>query len=163
MNNLKVCRKCGEEKDRTLFGSHKGEKGNKDGLQPWCKKCSNFATQERKKHNLKTNPKFRIDRRMSKNISRQLKASKNGRSWKDLLGYTVEDLLSHLEKSFRDGMTWDNYGRVWHIDHIIPKSFFIYDNYESEQFKACWSLSNLQPLLAEENRKKNNKVPNPFV
>lgn len=100
---------------------------------------------------------------MSKNISRQLKASKNGRSWKDLLGYTVEDLLSHLEKSFRDGMTWDNYGRVWHIDHIIPKSFFIYDNYESEQFKACWSLSNLQPLLAEENRKKNNKVPNPFV
>jgi len=163
MCDIKTCKKCGEEKNKSFFGFHRGKKGNKDGLQPWCKLCHNKAGQDRKKFKLKTDIKFRVDRRMSKNISKQRKAHKNGKSWKGLLGYSIEDLFSHLAKNFRDGMSWDNYGKVWHIDHIIPKSFFIYESYESEQFKQCWSLDNLQPLLVEENRKKNNKVPNPFL
>lgn len=44
-------------------------------------------------------------------------------------------------------MTWENYGKNgWHIDHIIPKSFFKFDSQEHPAFKACWALSNLQPL-----------------
>ena len=54
-------------------------------------------------------------------------------------------------------MSWDNYGE-WHIDHIIPVSSFSFDNVDSEDFKKCWSLTNLQPLWSYENIKKSNKL-----
>jgi hypothetical protein len=74
----------------------------------------------------------------------------------DILGYTPEDLILHLEKQFNDGMNWDNYGE-WHIDHIKPISSFIFESSEDEEFKRCWSLDNLQPMWGIENIKKGNK------
>lgn len=32
-----------------------------------------------------------------------------------LLGYSIEELMVHLEALFTTGMTWDNYGE-WHVD-----------------------------------------------
>lgn len=162
MTQLKKCSCCEILKEINQFGSHKGKNGNKDGLQPHCNPCK-YAKAKQWRDKNKNNLKYRLDRRMHKNISKRLNAFKGGRSWKRLVGYTTRDLISHLEKQFRDGMTWENYGTVWHIDHIIPKSFFKYENYEDEMFKKCWSLENLQPLFAKENLSKNNKVPNPFL
>lgn len=50
-------------------------------------------------------------------------------------------------------MTWDNYGE-WHIDHIIPISSAksLYDGIRLSQ------LENLQPLWAEENILKGDKL-----
>jgi hypothetical protein len=41
----------------------------------------------------------------------------------DVLQYTPEELINHLEKQFKDDMTWDNYG-VWHVDHKFPITSF---------------------------------------
>lgn len=50
---------------------------------------------------------------------------------------------------FTKGMTWENHGHNgWHIDHIIPCSFFKYESFEDISFQYCWSLENLQPLWA---------------
>jgi hypothetical protein len=75
----------------------------------------------------------------------------------DLLPYTLEDLIKHLEIQFKDGMNWENYGE-WHIDHIIPITNFKFKNTDDELFKECWSLSNLQPMWGNENSSKNNKI-----
>ena len=83
--------------------------------------------------------------------------SKGGRRWEALVGYTLKELMAHLETQFKEGMTWDNYGSHWHIDHIRPKSWFIYESVNDEQFKQCWALSNLQPLEADINHTKNNR------
>lgn len=64
------------------------------------------------------------------------------------LGYTRQDLASHLEAQFSDGMSWANYGE-WHIDHIIPKNLF--DPTSKRQLRECWSLDNLRPLWAKDN------------
>ncbi len=75
-----------------------------------------------------------------------------------LLGYTLQDLKSYIESKFTEGMTWDNYGRGgWHLDHIIPKSFFNFNNIS--EFKYCWSFHNLQPLWEVDNIRKSNKLP----
>jgi len=83
----------------------------------------------------------------------------------DTLGYTFNDLRNHLESKFESGMTWDNYGE-WHIDHITPESWFSYTEIDSDQFRQCWSLENLQPMWAAQNRRKNNlylgKYKEPF-
>jgi hypothetical protein len=75
----------------------------------------------------------------------------------DILGYNVIDLKRHLERQFEKGMKWDNYGSYWHIDHIIPASWFKYESYNDEQFKQCWRLENLKPMKAEENMSKQNR------
>ena len=68
-------------------------------------------------------------------VLKENNVEKNGHYF-DVLKYTPEELISHLEKQFKDGMTWDNYGiKGWHIDHIIPCCKFDL-TLESEQRKC---------------------------
>jgi hypothetical protein len=71
-----------------------------------------------------------------------------------LLGCSIANLAGHLEKSFQPGMTWENYGPVWHLDHIKPCAKFDLTN--PTQQRECFHWTNLQPLFAEENLKKGD-------
>ncbi len=105
-------------------------------------------------------PSFKLNQNTSRAIRCSLKfkgLSKNGRHWETLVNYTIKELKEHLENLFQPGMTWKNYGH-WHIDHILPLSFFIYTSVDDVEFKYCWSLENLQPLWAVDNIKKKNKI-----
>jgi hypothetical protein len=74
-----------------------------------------------------------------------------------LLGCSVNEFKEHIEKQFKPGMSWDNYGLyTWHIDHIIPCSSF--DLTKEEEQRKCFHYTNLQPLWANENLKKWKKV-----
>ena len=79
------------------------------------------------------------------------------KSYFDILGYTPEELIIHLEKQFKDDMTWDNYG-VWHVDHKLPITSFDIQEMGDEEFMKCWCLDNLQPMWGEENIRKSNKL-----
>jgi hypothetical protein len=83
---------------------------------------------------------------------------KQNRSWPEILGYSAQQLMDHLEKQFRKGMTWKNFGiHGWHIEHIVPASSFNFSSLEDPEFKACWSLGNLRPEWAEVNWAKSDK------
>lgn len=86
-------------------------------------------------------------------------SSKNWRPISSFLPYTIDELIRHLEKQFKKGMTWSNHGK-WHIDHIRPDCKFNYKSVDDEKFKKCWALENLQPLWAEDNLKKGGKLIN---
>lgn len=73
-----------------------------------------------------------------------------------LLGYSFEELKSHLERQFLPGMSWENRSE-WHIDHIIPLSAFNINGCD-DHFLRAWSLPNLRPLWAKENLKKSKKI-----
>ncbi len=105
--------------------------------------------------------KGRLDHAMSSAINIALNGAKNGHCWELLVGYTLNDLMKHLEKQFQIGMTWKNYGN-WHVDHKIPVSVFNYSKPEDIDFKRCWALKNLQPLWAGDNIRKSNKLKKAF-
>lgn len=102
------------------------------------------------------NINYRLNRLITNVIWSSLRDNKNNKKWQTLVGFTLEELKNHLERQFKEGMSWDNYGK-WHIDHIKPKSLFNIKSYEDKEFKECWSLNNLQPLWAKENLSKYNK------
>jgi hypothetical protein len=104
--------------------------------------------QERNRH--ATDINFRLKKNVSRSINRMIR--KNGDSTFNNLPYTAQELREHLEKQFDDKMTWDNYGSYWHIDHIIPHSIFRYTSMKDPAFMECWSLKNLRPLEARQNR-----------
>jgi hypothetical protein len=98
---------------------------------------------------------------MKAGIYLALKSKKNGRKWESLVGYTLEELMAHLEKQFQPGMTWENYGE-WHLDHIHPRAAHFYTDSTDPDFQRCWALDNLQPLWAKDNKLKSAKITQPF-
>jgi hypothetical protein len=162
----KKCSKC--ELDLSL-DNFCNDKKSKSGKQSNCKLCKNKQITEYYKRNpnkrFKRNKQQLLERyrknKINFNFSRRMRQSLNGlkqsASWKELVGYNVVELKEHLEKQFKDGMNWDNYGE-WHIDHIKPLDSFDINDINSDEFKTCWSLDNLQPLWAKDNIRKSNKL-----
>jgi hypothetical protein len=106
------------------------------------------------------NEKYKIKNKLRAGVHRMLrlaKAKKNGRRTTSFLGTTFEDAKIRLESKFRKGMTWQNHGSVWEIDHIVPLASF--DLSRPESLKIANHISNLQPLFIHENRKKRDAVP----
>lgn len=144
-------RKLGMKKRISLSPQEKIErKREKDRIYARTKR------KEKRKIRYWSDIKFRIDNVIGSSISSCLNGNKNFRKWEHLVGYSVEDLIKHLESNFDPWMSWDNYGE-WQIDHIKPKSWFDYTKPEDNEFKECWALNNLQPLKKEHNIKKGNK------
>lgn len=110
-----------------------------------------------RKNRRKNDPQFRVSENMRTAVYLALRGNKNERGWQKLVGYSLKDLIAHLEKLFDDKMNWNNYGK-WHIDHIKPISLHTYKNTNDKEFKECWALSNLQPLWAKNNQIKYNKL-----
>lgn len=105
-----------------------------------------------------SNPAFRLRQNLSIRISKAI--SKNGKKCAktaDILGCSLDSFRMYLESRFEPGMSWENYGRVWHIDHIMPCAIF--DLSKPEHQKRCFHFSNLQPLFAKDNMSKRDKAP----
>jgi len=134
---------------------------NPDKMRAYWTKPDAKAKQKQRKREWDrkraADPVFRLGNNIRGNMYHALKAKKGFRKWETLIGYTLEDLIKHLTPQFSDGMTWENYGNVWHVDHITPKSWFKYDSTEHPAFKECWALKNLQPKLKVENIRKGNR------
>ncbi len=76
------------------------------------------------------------------------------------LGCSVSVWEQWLESKFRDGMTWENHGPVWHLDEIIPCAAWNLE--DPTHWAACWHWTNSQPLLAHENLTKSSRAT-PYV
>jgi hypothetical protein len=101
-----------------------------------------------------------IRKRLKENIARRLRLFLGGQKSQatmDLVGCTIEDLKAHLESTWTDGMSWENYGvHGWHIDHKLPCASFDHEN--DEQVALCWNWTNLQALWADDNLKKGARI-----
>ena len=106
----------------------------------------------------RTDQKHRVNKHFRENMRSSLLNGKEGNSWETLVGYTINDLMEHLESQFKENMNWDNYGVYWVIDHIVPIAKFQYRSFRDPHFKLCWSLINLQPLEAGLNLQKHDII-----
>jgi hypothetical protein len=102
----------------------------------------------------KEDPIFRVRENISNAIWKALKKGKSNKAGQSILkylGYTIDDLVKHLESQFDSIITWGNYGNYWHIDHIIPQSDLPFSSMKENNFKICWALNNLRPYPAKQN------------
>jgi len=100
--------------------------------------------------------KHNLRRRMSDFLK---KARAEKVSVSRLIGCSSLEFKQHIEKQFRRGMTWDNYGTHWHVDHILPCASF--DHTNKKQIAQCWHYTNLRPLRAMENMLKSDTITEP--
>jgi len=99
-------------------------------------------------------PEQTIMRKVIQRIMECKGIKKNHKS-SEYVGCSPGFLRNHIEALFMPGMTWENYGE-WHIDHIVPLSWFPFRADESWMFVAShWT--NLQPMWAKDNLTKSNR------
>ena len=102
----------------------------------------------------KTDVAFRLLCNLRNRTHAAMKGKGKSHRTMSLVGCTIPELKRHIEQQFHAGMAWENYGK-WHIDHIRPCASF--DLLDPAQQRACFHFSNLQPLWALENWRKNAK------
>lgn len=84
-----------------------------------------------------------------------LSGTRKHRKTREHLGADIPTVRKWLERQFRPGMTWENHGSVWEIDHILPLSKF--DLTKPEHRLRASHFTNLQPLFKYHNRAKGAK------
>lgn len=125
------------------------------------KKQLNLRANKYQKSRNKNNASFKILKSLRSRLNQGLNGINKSKRTLELLGCSVEFFKKHLESQFQEGMTWDNYGRGWNgkgmqewqIDHIRPCAMF--DLTDPKQQEQCFHYTNLQPLWAKINFKKN--------
>lgn len=104
----------------------------------------------------KNNELYALKCRMRSRLNSALKGlglKKENTTTQQIIGCSYEELKSHIEKQFTDGMSWDNRSE-WHIDHIIPLDSA---NNKEELYKLS-HYTNLQPLWEKDNLIKGKKL-----
>ena len=131
-----------------------------------CKYCNEVKAKTRFRHNRlkckdceRDDPTEKLKRYVRTRIYNCLKGHKTNHAH-EYLGCMPDEYLKWILFNASE-FTLENYGQVWHIDHIIPLSKFNFDN-EQDKFMA-FNWRNTMPLLAKENLSKNNKVLKPQI
>ena len=166
---IKKCSKCGIVKAVTEFYTFK-KKNGKIATRGDCKECcikNKKAKQYYKNPINKQRRNIRHLNRRENDIQYKISISLRSRLWSALkgnykngsavkdLGCSIDELKIYLESKFTNGMNWDNYGE-WHIDHKRPLASF--DLTDRQQLLEACHYTNLQPLWAEDNLSKSDKI-----
>ncbi len=102
------------------------------------------------------NPQFRKIESLRSRVNIALKHNLKAAHTIELLGQSIPEYQYYLEAQFDSNMTHANYGKLWHIDHIIPLSFFnLSDPIEQRQ---AFHYTNTRPLLIKDNIQKGAKI-----
>jgi len=132
-----VCKYCKEVKAKTHFRHNRLK----------CKDCE------------RDDPPEKLKRYVRSRIYNCLKGNKTKHTH-EYLGCTPTEYLQWILYNTSD-FTLENYGPVWHIDHIIPLSKFNVENEQESLIAFNWR--NTMPLLAKDNLAKNNKILKPQI
>lgn len=137
--------------EKSLRAREKWAKENPEKLAVILKRAD-----RKYKERHKDDPIFKMKKRIRQMIERIIGGSKKGGGGAEkLVGYKAKELKSHIENLFQDGMTWDNYGTMWQIDHIAPVSELLRLGIKDP--KIINSLDNLRPLWKSDNISKGAK------
>ena len=106
------------------------------------------------KEKVNSDPLFKFIHNLKCNIRNGIKKqgySKKTRTY-EILGIEFQLFINYIELQFKEGMSWDNYGK-WHLDHKTPISWA---KNEEEAVNLC-HYTNYQPLWKFENLSKGNR------
>lgn len=184
MGDIKTCGSCKAIKESSEFRLIKEKRTSVHSSYRCsiCKECERKRALERyhanKEHCREMNKKYKEENRDAINVTRNAYLAKKlkcpnerlkrnmkclisakvrkTRHTGEYLGAPITLIVKWLEFNFTEDMSWDNYGKMWHIDHTIPiNTFKLHDETEA---LMCFCWMNLMPLYATQNLKKSDKL-----
>lgn len=184
LKNRPVCNACNNEKRRDkynnneehrekliraaiIFKQNKAEQRRKKKEEEIgignkkCSKCKKIKHEYCFRHNRlkckdceRDEPLEKMKRYIRTRIYNALIKRKNQHTI-EYLGLTSDKYLKWI-LNYNSVFTIENYGKEWHIDHVIPLSRFNLEDPDEQLIAFNWR--NTMPLSAKENLAKNNRI-----
>jgi hypothetical protein len=158
------CKECNREyaklnhknnKEKCLSYRKEYHLKNKDKIKKYRKK-NQFRRNKQDRERRKIDPLFKLNEIIRVNINRYLLGKKSKKTL-DILGCSIEEFKTYIEKQFKEGMNWDNHTKDgWHLDHKIPLASA---KIEEDLYKLN-HYTNFQPLWWWENQAKKARILN---
>jgi|LakMenEpi03Aug12_release.lakeMendotaPanAssembly.Ray.scaffolds.fasta_scaffold210671_1 hypothetical protein len=142
INKVKECSKCNTIKPFDSF--------NKSRTPFICDECYYIDIRIKSKQNKIKNPSKYLSSKLSLYIKEYAKkgwAKHTTRNLIDYLGIDIDNYKNYIESLWDTGMNWNNTNE-WHIDHIIPRSWF---NQSERNVKAALNWRNTRPEWKSKN------------
>jgi hypothetical protein len=103
-----------------------------------------------------TDPEWREQTRIRAKCSKIKWARPTNDKYIAELGCTYWQAKKHIERQWLVGMSWENHGKAWEIDHIVAITRFDVND-PMQRLQMC-HFTNLQPLWSRDNRRKRNRM-----
>lgn len=145
-----------EERQRYLEASHQRGKLRRERMTQEQYAEDRRKVREYTVDRIRRDPAFKLQSRLRNRMYCVMRGFNKSAASMKLIGGTRAEVRSVLETRFKEGMSWENYGSLWHVDHVVPCRWF--DLSKPEHQRACFHHSNLQPEYAKHNITKVDNV-----
>lgn len=71
-------------------------------------------------------------------------------------GIDIMNFRKWIELQFDQGLKWENFGKSWQLDHIIPLAYF--DFKSQPDLKLCWNFINIRVEKSHSTSIKGSRV-----
>ncbi len=109
----------------------------------------------------KTSETVRLKKKMQLSFRRWVNNKSGSAGIQKYVGTDLMSVREWITERMVDGMTWNNYGNEWVIDHIVPMRMF--DVKDEVELKICWHYKNLMPLFKRDNLNKEGNIFFAFI
>jgi hypothetical protein len=100
--------------------------------------------------------KFREKRKWQLALRRYILEKKAAAAYAPYFGLDVNGFRGWIELQFTEDLNWDNFAKTWQFDHIVPVTYFDFDN--EEDLKLCWNFINIRVEKLELNKNRGNRI-----
>lgn len=136
-----------KNKERVKIANSKSGKKYRASHPEKIREIGNNYYHQRTKKDLGYKLGLNIRQKTYREVTRSLKTTKNGK-FNKLSGCSYGELKDHIMAQFSEGMTIDNYGTFWNLDHVIPVS---YAQGCPTALRVLSHYTNLRPMLCKDN------------
>ena len=100
--------------------------------------------------------KFREKRKWQINLRRYVIEERPCAYYAPYFGLDIKNIRQWFEYQFQKGIGWEDFGKKWQFDHIIPVTYFDFAN--EEELNMCWNFTNIRVEIFQLNKDKGNRL-----
>jgi hypothetical protein len=100
--------------------------------------------------------KLRIKKLQQLHFRRFVRGMSTPLHLREWIGLNWLETKALIELRMLPGMSWQNYGSYWVIDHVVP--FWMFDITDQAELKQLWHPENLFPMIWADNNHKQGDL-----
>ncbi|MBS1509348.1 MAG: hypothetical protein JST86_00790 [Bacteroidetes bacterium] len=100
--------------------------------------------------------KFREKRKWQLALRRYILEKKPSTAYAPYFGMDVNGFRGWIELQFTKDLNWENFAKAWQFDHIVPVTYFDFDN--EQDLRLCWNFMNIRVERLELNKNRGNRI-----
>ena len=99
---------------------------------------------------------FNDKRRWQIALRRYVLKKMAGAIYAPYFGIDVNSFREWIALQFTEELNWDNFGKTWQFDHVVPTTYFDFDT--EEDLMLCWNFVNIRVERLHLNKARGNRI-----